>query len=128
MEQFATNLRSRAKDLGLAHAEVARRAGLTERRYGNYVAGTREPDLASLIRIAEALGTTPNQLLGVHAEAAEKSAQCVLRDRLVSAASGMAHSDLELLVIAAEAIALARHKADSQSGTKKPAVPKETSP
>lgn len=110
MEQFATNLRSRAKDLGLAHAEVARRAGLTERRYGNYVAGTREPDLASLIRIADALGTTPDQLLGVRAEAADRSAHELLRDRLASAASGMDVPDLELLVIAAEAIAQARRK------------------
>jgi transcriptional regulator with XRE-family HTH domain len=65
MEPFATNLRSRAERLGLSHAEVARRAGLSERRYGNYVTGRREPDLSTLLRIAAALETSPDELLGV---------------------------------------------------------------
>lgn len=57
-------LRSRAKELELSDAEVARRAGLGARRYGHYVAGNREPDLQTLIRICEVLATTPNHLLG----------------------------------------------------------------
>lgn len=52
-------------DLGLSDAEVARRAGLSARRYGNYVQGLREPDLATLVRISRALQTTPDALLGV---------------------------------------------------------------
>ena len=38
-------------------------AGLSERRYGHYVAGTREPDFATFLRICEVLAVTPNDLL-----------------------------------------------------------------
>ncbi len=63
MESFASNLKQRAVDLGLSNAEVARRAGLTERRYGNYITGRREPDLATLVRIASVLESSPNVTL-----------------------------------------------------------------
>lgn len=63
METLSRNLRRRAKELGLSDAEVARRAGLSERRYGHYVAGTREPDFATFVRICEVLAVTPNDLL-----------------------------------------------------------------
>lgn len=57
-------MRLRASEIGLSDAEVARRAGLDEGRYGNYVRDTREPDLATLVRICRALATTPDALLG----------------------------------------------------------------
>ena len=38
-----------ARELGLSDAEVARRAGLSERRYGYYATGEREPNLATLV-------------------------------------------------------------------------------
>ncbi|WP_079213409.1 helix-turn-helix domain-containing protein [Brucella pituitosa] len=60
---FAANLKKRAEELGISNAEVARRAGLSERRYGNYVSGRREPDLDTLVRIANVLGTQPTNLL-----------------------------------------------------------------
>jgi len=60
---FATGLRQRARQLDLADAEVARRAGLTERRYGHYVRGAREPDFATLTRICAVLDLTPIDLL-----------------------------------------------------------------
>lgn len=63
METFAANLRKRAAELGISNAEAARRIGLSERRYGNYVSGRREPDLATLVRIASVLDTSPNTLL-----------------------------------------------------------------
>ena len=71
MDLFAENLRKRAVELGISHAEVARRAGLSERRYGNYVSGRREPDLVTLVRIARVLETTPNVLLGFDDEHSE---------------------------------------------------------
>lgn len=63
MEPFARRLRERARQLELSDAEVARRAGLAERRYGHYVRGTREPDFATLLRICTVLDATPNDLL-----------------------------------------------------------------
>lgn len=101
MEPFATNLRKRAALLGISNAEVARRSGLTERRYGNYITGQREPDFATLIRIATVLRTTPGDLIGY--EAATSPAGQMM-DRLMSAASLMSQRELELLVVQAEAI------------------------
>lgn len=51
--------------LGISQAEAARRCGMSAQRFGNYVKGNRVPDVSSLITIAEALQTTPDQLLGV---------------------------------------------------------------
>lgn len=104
MEKFASNLRKRAEELGISNAEAARRSGLSERRYGNYVTGRREPDLATLIRIAETLETTPNSLLGF-GDRDRSSERSKLTDRLNSAANALANNQLEMITIQAEAIA-----------------------
>ena len=64
MEQVGPRLRARALALQLSDAEVARRAGLMPTRYGHYVSGYREPDLATLVRICRVLGLRPDELLG----------------------------------------------------------------
>ena len=64
MESFGQKLRQRARQLGLSDAEVARRAGLSERRYGNYVTGKREPAYAVLLKLCAVLDADPNSLLG----------------------------------------------------------------
>lgn len=102
MDSFAKNLRRRAEELRISNAEVARRAGLTERRYGNYVSGRREPDLATLVRIARVLETTPDVLLGFGA--AGKVRADALRDKVVSAMNALTNSDREVLAACAEAI------------------------
>ncbi|TBC51042.1 helix-turn-helix domain-containing protein [Rhizobium ruizarguesonis] len=107
MEPLATNLRKRARLLGLSNAEVARRAGLTDRRYGNYVTGDREPDLATLLRISETLKTTPNNLLGIQ-QAGDQDAEGKQLRRLLEIARAMRPGDLQLLIIQAEAIVAAR--------------------
>lgn len=108
MELFATNLRKRAEELGLSNAEVARRAGLSERRYGNYVSGRREPDLATLVRIASVLGTTPNELLTDQKDSIEQSYRQVAQARINAASIVLREDDLERVVIIAEALAIAR--------------------
>lgn len=106
MEPFATNLRKRAKELGLSNAEVARRARLSERRYGNYVSGRRESDLATLVRIASVLATTPNDLLidrivsPTPEEFFRQRASCCLR--------GPSQDDVEIVTIMVEALAAER--------------------
>lgn len=92
--------------MGLSHAEVARRVGVSERRYGHYVAGRNEPDLATLLRIAGVLHTSPNVLLGFQVEAG-KSERGVLIDRLNVAAHAMDDRELEITIIQAEAVAAA---------------------
>jgi transcriptional regulator with XRE-family HTH domain len=104
MERFATKLRERAQELGLSSAEVARRVGLSERRYAHYASGRNEPDLALLVRIAEVLQTTPDHLLGVDEQPAEKSSRRVLLDRLNAAGVAMRDEDLEAIVAQAEAV------------------------
>jgi transcriptional regulator with XRE-family HTH domain len=106
MIPFGQNLRQRARELELTDAEVARRSGLTERRYGHYVTGAREPDLATLLRICQILNSSPNELLGWDG-ATSRSRQNKLYARLHSAARGMPKPYLELLVVEAEA--LSRH-------------------
>ena len=106
MELFASNLRKRAEHLGIPHAEVARRAGLSETRYGNYVSGRREPDLATLVRIASVLATTPTDLLTA---SLEKSApEELARQRTIAALAALRGDDLERVAIMVEALAAQR--------------------
>ena len=104
MEALARALRTRAKGLGLSHAAIARRIGVSERRYAHYVTGRNEPDLATLVRIAKALQTSPNDLLGFAAET-KRSKRTLLRDRLNAAAEAMDDRELEITVVHAEALA-----------------------
>ena len=64
MQPLADRLRLRARQLGLSHAEVARRANLEETRYSHYICDRRVPDPATLKRIARVLHTSPNWLIG----------------------------------------------------------------
>lgn len=81
--------------------------GLSERRYAHYVSGKREPDLATLVRIAGVLGTTPNELLGFGEASGEpRSTRSILTDRLQGAASAMTEQALEIMVVQAEAVAV----------------------
>ena len=104
METLAKNLKKRAEQLKLSHAEIARRIGLSERRYAHYVAGRNEPDLGTLGRIAQTLGTTPNELLGFGSDT-KPSKRSLLKDRLNVAAMAMDERQLEMTVIQAEAVA-----------------------
>ncbi len=47
----------------MTDAEVARRVGISERRYSFYVTGDREPDLSTSIEIADVLQVTADELL-----------------------------------------------------------------
>lgn len=105
MDIFAERLRERAQQLGISNAEAGRRAGLDERRYAHYANGRREPDLATLVRIAEALATTPNWLVGVASDGVASSTRSDLLDRLMQAESKMTEAELRLFCIQAEAVA-----------------------
>lgn len=110
MEIFATKLRERAAQLGISNAEVARRAGLSERRYGHYVSGVREPDLRTLVTIAATLGTTPDVLLGVD-DPRPVSARHSLQDRITAALAALSEADLDRIAIQIEALAATRPQA-----------------
>lgn len=100
MDVLAAKLKERARDLGLSDAEVARRAGLSEPRYGHYVAGTRRPDYGTLLRLCDVLGTSPNELLGFSATDGNKpnSQRDRLLERLAVHARALSEADLALAV------------------------------
>src|SRR5271169_4014469 len=109
MDLLAKRLRERARQLELSDAEVARRAGLAERRYGHYVRGTREPDFATLLRICDVLDVTPDDLL-----VANKSPRPTPSDRWLSRLSAAGRKldtdDVKLAVRQVEALLAHRHR------------------
>jgi transcriptional regulator with XRE-family HTH domain len=116
MDLFAKRLRERARQLELSDAEVARRAGLAERRYGHYVRGTREPDFATLLRICAVLDVTPNDLLLVDTGLPRRSAHARWLSRLVAAAHKLDAADVNLAVRQVEA--LVEHRGSGSARTK----------
>ncbi len=115
MELFGKKLRERARELELSDAEVARRSGLSERRYGHYVTGRREPNLDILVEICKTLQTTPNYLLGLEEGKGSKGARerKALQARLAGAGNSLETDDLKVLVKQAEAFAKERKRLGS---------------
>ncbi len=91
--------------LGGNDAKIARDLGMSSHRFGNYVRGDREPDLAMLVQIAKGLGTTPNWLLGVEETEASDPEKGTLITRFAQAAQLLPNRDVEMLVVQAEAVA-----------------------
>jgi transcriptional regulator with XRE-family HTH domain len=96
METFAQRIRERARELGLSDAEVARRAGLSERRYSYYATGEREPNLATLVRICEVLAATPNDLLLPEGKPPAQSVRERLLARVTVATGSLTLPELDL--------------------------------
>jgi transcriptional regulator with XRE-family HTH domain len=111
MEPFATNLRRRAEQLGISNAEVARRAGLSDRRYGNYISGRREPDLSTLVRIANVLGTSVDELVGMNLSEQVRTTEELFQERIMAAIKALRSDDLQRVAIMIEALASARGNA-----------------
>ncbi|KQY76822.1 DNA-binding protein [Ensifer sp. Root142] len=93
-----------------SNAEAARRVGLDERRYAHYASGRREPDLATLVRIADSLGTSPNWLLGVALTSSQDPQLSAYIERFANAANGMSKHEIEMCVIQAEAVVAAKSR------------------
>lgn len=108
MDIFANNLKKRAETLGLSNAEIARRIGLSERRYAHYVSGRNEPDLALLLKIAEVLNSSVEDLLNEADRAEDMSHRDKLQQRLIAATAAMTDADLKAAVVQAEAVIKAR--------------------
>jgi transcriptional regulator with XRE-family HTH domain len=53
------------KQLNITQGEAAKRAGMTEQALSNYINGTREMGVSELCRLARALGTSSDWLLGL---------------------------------------------------------------
>ena len=107
MKIVGSNLRARAKALNLSDAEVARRAGLGVRRYGNYVTGDREPDFQTLIRICTVLAITPNEILGLGGDVmpSVETEYDRLQARLMAASNLLDLEDMRVAVKLVEVLA-----------------------
>ena len=93
---FAENLKEKRAQSGLTQAELAMKAGVTARTIQNYELGTRKPgNMVIVQRIADALGTTTEQLLSsgetLVVEAHERGGAKAAKDinELVSEVTGM---------------------------------------
>jgi transcriptional regulator with XRE-family HTH domain len=108
MQVFAQRIRERARELGLSDAEVARRAGLSERRYGYYATGAREPNLATLLLICEVLAATPNDLLLPEGKPPALSDRDGLLARISAAINNLTLDDLDLAACQLECLSAHR--------------------
>ena len=105
MGVYGERLRARARLLGLTDAEVARRLGLAQSRYANYVNGNREPDLATFARICRALATTPDEILGFGSCGEEGAGAAAERKRALAAIEAMDRPALKVAAVVLEALA-----------------------
>ena len=94
MERFVEEVRKRAAEFELTQAELARRSGVTERAFQHYLSGRSEPSLATLVRIASALGCTPNDLLGVGRQAKAPDSRTKLVMQISAVCSGLDDANL----------------------------------
>jgi transcriptional regulator with XRE-family HTH domain len=96
MERFVEEVRKRAAEFDLTQAELARRSGVTERAFQHYLSGRSEPSLATLVRIASALGCTPNDLLGVGRQGKAPDVRTKLVTQIGAVCSGLDDANLRL--------------------------------
>ena len=75
MDGLGDRLRARTRALGWSDTEVARRVGVGQTRYANYVTDRYEPDLATLSRICAAIGASADELLGRPATNGDEAAR-----------------------------------------------------
>ncbi|WP_420710494.1 helix-turn-helix domain-containing protein [Asticcacaulis sp. SL142] len=97
MEILSRKLKERAEALGISNAQAAKLCGLDGRTYGHYVSGRSRPNYENLLKISNALGTSPNLLLGFHTD--PTSAEIA---QLVETCRNLSAEQLRMLVSIAE--------------------------
>ena len=105
MSPFCKQLRARGQQLELSDAAIARRLGISQSRYTNYVNGHREPDFTMLARICLVLNTTPNELLDFEGPGIQKEADNRYLQRIAAAARALSPETLRMAVVVMDAIA-----------------------
>lgn len=69
-EQFAAKLRGRMAELKVTREALAEQTGIAKDTIHRYTNGIQTPGADKVYLIAEALGTTPNELMGWNKEPA----------------------------------------------------------
>lgn len=78
---FGERLRKIRERQDMKQSDLARRSGLTPAAISQLESGQREPTFSTIIRLANALGTTPNDLLDIGADVpADPAIQALFRD------------------------------------------------
>lgn len=62
--QFKENLKQYRLALSLTQKDMAKNLGISERGYRYYEMGTREPNLSTLVQIADVLNVSLDKLIG----------------------------------------------------------------
>ena len=129
MQGLGKALRQRAAALKLSDSEVARRAGLSQARYHNYVSEVAEPDLGTLMRICRILATSPDGVLDFAQSARVPTDDELHRDRMMSAASVLEGEALVYTADLVEAMVAVQRKrlkaapdGQAATGSRKPEV------
>lgn len=65
MADVGSRIKSRIEEMSTSQRDIAKAAGISSQRLGNYAQGTRTPDIEMLVRIARALNVSTDWLLGV---------------------------------------------------------------
>lgn len=104
MKVFADRVRERAEALGLANAEVARRAQIPERTFANYVLDRTEPNLEALLRISKVLQCSVDELLVDASGRGPLTERDRTLTRLRSAIEALGDQDLKTVAVQIEAI------------------------
>lgn len=60
---FSRNLLRRMRERGMTQRELADRVGMQQSHVSEYVHGITEPKVSRLLRIADALGCRPSELI-----------------------------------------------------------------
>ena len=119
MKGLGKVLRDRATVLGLSDSEVARRVGLSQARYHNYVADVTEPDLATFVRICRTLGVSPNEALGYEGRVPHPTGDDLSRERVYSAVQAIEGDVLAYTADMLEALVNSRLKTARKTTTRR---------
>jgi len=72
---LAERIKERRKQLNLSQAELAALAGMSQMQISRYESGSSEPNANAFTRLARALQTTPDWLLGFSGDASNEISQ-----------------------------------------------------
>jgi transcriptional regulator with XRE-family HTH domain len=100
--ELGNRLRLRGRKLGFSGAEVARRAGLTDKQYSNYLTGARAPDGRTLRKISIALDTTMDELMNSDALLHQDENTYKAGRRFLDAIENLTAQDIRLIADFAE--------------------------
>lgn len=72
MGYFSDNLKKLRETKGLSRKDMTEKLGITQAAYGNYEMANREPKITQIIKIANVLGVTTDELLGMETTKLQK--------------------------------------------------------